>query len=280
MSFDAAELYLSWVRQSCLLVKTADRKSQSRTMLTSLIAFLLTLIGTGSSAEAGLIFLEDRTGAASVQVRFLPDETEAIDDLPAGEWERLLVTGAYSSGDRFAPEGFVIRHGDPTHPWPQGWDGLLVTAPDGTAAIHDVTRIDMGDAWFNLRDKTERRAFVDRAGRDGLTAIQSHLLINEGVLDVHPRDGAPRFRRRLLFQLDDGRLGLWDTHPRAATLHEAAVELFDALAPRMALNLDMGAYDFCEKATSNAAESCGIVDRRQMQNLTNLIEITAPALLP
>jgi len=59
-----------------------------------------------------------------------------------------------------------------------------------------------------LRDRAQRRAFVARAKQLGLSAIQSHLLITDGALDVRNVSGAPRFRRRILFSYADGSYGI------------------------------------------------------------------------
>lgn len=244
-----------------------------------LVAALLGAIGAAvapaPAAAEDMLFLEARAGVAELRLRFLPeDAADAARPVREG-WRRLTITGAYSSGDRFAPEGFTLRAGDPTHPWPQGWDGLLLAGRDGRAAIFDVRAVEWRGTRYNLRDRAERRAFL--AAADGASAVQSHLLIKDGALDLSDRAGAPRFRRRLLFAMPDGRLGVFDSSPRAMTLYEAAVALRDAVAPAMALNLDMGAYDYCVDATDGGARNCGVLPIAGDDKLTNLIEIEAPA---
>ena len=227
----------------------------------------------GPPPPAGVLFLENAPGDAEVSILFLPEQ---LPDLPPPETtpSRLVVTGAYSSGDRFAPEGFVIRAGDATHPWPQGWDGLLLTTPEGEASIHEVSHVKLEGEAYNLRDKGSRKTFLTRAEELKLSSVQSHLLIRNGALDLRPTENAPIFRRRMLFQTPDGRIGVYDTTPRAVTLYEAAAELLDTIEPEMALNLDMGAYDFCERAASERFANCGLIGRDDLSKLTNLIVFT------
>ncbi|MCI4660597.1 MAG: hypothetical protein MRY63_02080 [Neomegalonema sp.] len=246
-----------------------------------LIPLICLLAGSALAQPTGrLLFVEEAPGSAALRLRFLPEENGVIDDLPPGAFERLLVTGTYSSGDDFRPEGFVIRQGDPTRPYPQGWDGLLLAYADGRADIFELGAVRLGDEVFDLRDKAAKWRFVELARLAGVSAVQSHLLIREGVLDLRPVENARRFHRRILFQLEDGRLGIWDSRPQTLTLYEAAQALQKILPVRMALNLDMGAYDFCERATAQAAENCGLLDRSRIGPLTNVIEVSAPKLLP
>ena len=233
----------------------------------------------GGPPPPGVLFLERTPGVAQVSIAFLPDDVDALPDAlpdPGSAPSQLAVTGAYSSGDRFAPEGFVIRQGDATHPWPQGWDGLLLVGAGGGASLHDVASVAYGGERFNLRDRDERAAFLALASADGLSAIQSHLLIRDGALDLVPVENAPQFRRRMLFQLKDGRIGVFDTSPRSVSLYEAAAQLLDAVEPIMAINLDMGAYDFCERIDRGIAESCGLLSRDRMDKLTNVILFSQP----
>ncbi|MEO1328168.1 MAG: hypothetical protein AAFW46_00735 [Pseudomonadota bacterium] len=228
-------------------------------------------------AAPQLLWLETAPQAAKVRILFLPKDEAAVERPNRPETERLTVTGAYSSGDRFGPEGFVLRHGVALNPRPQGWDGLLLVGAQGGASLHDVSRVEIEDERYDLRDPESRQDFLNRAAREDFSAIQSHLLINEGALDLKPYDGAPSFRRRLLFETVDGRLGLFDTSPTPTTLYEAAAEL-QARIPttRMALNLDMGTYDFCVWRRPGERKLCGLLTAPNKQKLTNLIEFELP----
>lgn len=240
---------------------------------TSMAFFWAVLAPTTSDAET--LFLEPSPGAATARLLFLPEDRARLDaDATDGE-ARITVTGAYSSGDAFRPEGFTIRAGDPTRPYPQGWDGLLTIDALGRARIHNIADVEIDGRRFDLRDSAARDAFVALAESDGLSAVQSHLLITDGRLDVRPAENGRRFRRRILFQLADGRIGLFDTRPDALTLYEAALAVEAAHGPVMALNLDMGAYDFCELRTTDGRENCGLLTRTGVDDrLTNLLELS------
>lgn len=243
---------------------------------TAVLACSALLTGANARSEGrGMLLPATPADRVRADVVFLPTDEAALDRRPSQGETRLTITGAYSSGDRFAPEGFVIRRGDPSHPWPQRWDGLLLIDGAGRLSLHDVTRVEFEGERYDLRDRATRRRFLDKAISDRATALQSHLLINEGALDLKPVANAPRFRRRLLFQTADGAIGVYDTTPAAMTLYEAAVALKAEAAPRFALNLDMGNYDFCERWSGGARpERCGLLGRDGMQKLTNLLTLT------
>ncbi len=118
----------------------------------------------------------------------------------------------------------------------------------------------------------QRRAYVAEASAHGLSVLQSHLLIVDGRVDVRPQEDAPVFIRRMLF-IDDEGFGLYQTRwPKS--LHDAAQQLAEALAPRMALNLDMGSYDYCLRAEDGADTGCGGLDRDDTGKLSNLLVLT------
>lgn len=226
------------------------------------------------AAEGDMLVPPTPKDEASAQLIFLPDGAEQLDaPLKNGE-RRVLMTGAYSSGDRFAPEGFVLQKGDASLARLQRWDGLLLIDETGRVSLHDVSKVAYQDRRWNLREKPERKAFLRLARREGLSAVQSHLLINDGALDLKDAKDAPRFRRRLLFETRDGRIGVYDSSPRILTLYEAAIALKDAADPRFALNLDMGNYDYCETQSTEGSRLCGLLNRAGIDKLTNVLAIT------
>ena len=213
---------------------------------------------------------------ASAELIFLPDGAGALDaPLRRGE-RRILMTGAYSSGDRFAPEGFVLREGDASLARLQGWDGLLLIDRGGRVSLHDVKDVRHRGRNWNLRERDQRKAFLKLAKQEGLSAVQSHLLINDGALDLRDAEDAPRFRRRLLFETRDGRIGVYDSTPHILTLYDAAKALQESADPRFALNLDMGNYDFCETQSAEGSRLCGLLNRAGIGKLTNVLAITLP----
>lgn len=212
------------------------------------------------------ILLHSCKGDISVRLRVLPDEG-------ADKVEHLLtVAGTYSSGDRFGIEGLVIKSGKSISRRYQNWDGVLIIDPNGSPALYHAKNVTVDGENFNLKDQPLRDAFVTKAKAAGVTVLQSHLLITDGVLDLKDVDGAPRFKRRLLVTLKDGSFAIWET-AQAETLYDAAHQLQEELAPIMALNLDMGAYDYCVSGPQGAQKDCGglLVSK---DKLTNLLEFS------
>lgn len=220
----------------------------------------LLLDSCGTPTRADLLLLAPGDGVPS----------ELIDE----DKTTLIVTGAYTSGEKIEPEGFVLDHGTPYDPYIQGWDGLLLITPQGELSLHHVARVKFRGSLSNLRDRAQRRAFVARARQLGLSAIQSHLLITDGKLDVRNVAGAPRFRRRIVFSYEDGGYGIFDSGPRALTLFEAANEVASQYDPHMAFNLDMGSYDYCAMTREGQTSDCGSLDRSRTAKLSNILVFT------
>lgn len=212
------------------------------------------------------VLLHSCKDAASVRLRVLPDEPSE------GSEHLLTVAGTYSSGDRFGIEGLVIQAGKIVSKRYQNWDGVLVVDTDGTPNLFHATDVAIGADKFDLKDKTSRADFITKAQDTGVTVIQSHLLIVNGTLDLKDVENAPEFKRRLLVTFEDGSFGVWET-AQSETLFAAAHQVQSELMPKMALNLDMGAYDYCKRGPKGAQSDCGrlIVST---DKLTNLLEFT------
>ncbi|MGG7564626.1 hypothetical protein ACQ5SO_00500 [Rhodovulum sp. DZ06] len=214
--------------------------------------------------------------AGRVEILLMPGDLALLDAGPAGA---VSVTGAYTgagvrdSGDGPKPVGVFIARGERISLELARMDGLLVAGADGRARISTVSDARIGAEAFDLRDLAGRVAFAKAAEAAGASALQSHLLIRDGALDLREVEGAPTARRRILFQAASGDLAIWESGG-ARTLYAAAVELQAAHAPVMALNLDMGGHDFCEEARDGHPRSCGIVGRgEQMAKLSNLVRL-------
>ena len=190
---------------------------------------------------------------------------------PSDTGRELVVTGTYTSGEKHEPEGFVLDRGEAFDPYIQGWDGLLLLSEQGLLALAHVERALLDDKTYNMRDRDERRAFVEEATKQKYSAIQSHLLIVDGAVDVREQPDAPRFRRRVLFSYSNGNYGLYDSSPRALSLFEAAQEVAKLFGPEMALNLDMGSYDYCSQSVDGLEIPCGSLDRSQTGKLSNVL---------
>ena len=215
-------------------------------------------------------------GDARADLVLLPEDQPLPD--PPEQGLRLIVTGAYTGRDarapgRPAPVGLYMSDGRLVNRNMSRMDGLLIVDPDaGTLTLHDRGAVPREADTLNLRQVEPRREFVDHAAAAGLDVLQSHLLVIDGESDVTDVPDAPRFRRRILFTDDHG-FGLFET-AGAVTLYAAAARLEQAVAPDMALNLDMGSYDFCLRQEDGVERLCGLLDRGQIGKLSNLLMLT------
>lgn len=235
---------------------------------------LLAFTGEGAAqaadcfdTEAGIL-LASCTAPTTAELR-LVDENGIEPDMPEDAERLLAVTGSYTSGEKREPEGLFILGGEALDPHPQGWDGLALIDARGRLTVHHVERIMAGDDLWNLREGWSRKAFVKASKALGWSAFQSHLLVVDGKVDTRARDNAPRFKRRLLFTREDGTFGLYETAP--LTLHDAALDIAERFAPVMALNLDMGSYNYCRDLSGSDARDCGVLGDDYTDKLSNII---------
>lgn len=223
----------------------------------------------------GLLF-HSCWGEASADLVLLPEDQPLPE--PPEDGVRLIVTGAYTARDMReaghpAPVGLYMRAGEVVNRNMSRMDGLLVVDPQkGELALFDRTAVPRGSRTLNMRQVEPRETFIEIASRAGLDVLQSHLLIIDGELDVRDQPDAPRFRRRILFTDAEG-FGLFQTED-AVTLYDAARLLEDAVDPVMALNLDMGSYDFCLLQRDGVERLCGVLGREQTDKLSNLLVLT------
>ena len=211
-------------------------------------------------SQVRLALIEAEASAMSVET---PDSALALE-----------VTGAYTSGERVEPEGFFMVDGVTFDPYVQGWDGLAVIDAAGALTLHHVERVVLADTVYNLRQRGQRTAFVAAAEAAGASALQSHLIVVDGLVDVRPSADAPRYRRRIIATLPEGDYLLYDTGPRRLTLFEAAEEVAARFGASMAFNLDMGSYDYCRMRDAHGARSCGALDPGDTAKLSNLLIFT------
>lgn len=229
------------------------------------------------AGEEGILF-HSCAGPASMELLLLPEEAGAVPPPPQGE--SLTVTGAYTGADTRAggrpnPVGFFIDNGRVVSPNLARMDGILVIGSDGQPQLHRSTAVPLGGKVADLTDPDERLLFAGRAAERGVSVMQSHLLISEGGLDVRPGTDAPIARRRLLFTGADG-WGVYQT-AEAVTLFDAAEELLERHGPEMALNLDMGSFDYCIATTDRQLANCGVLAAPQTEKLSNLLRFARPA---
>lgn len=245
-------------------------------MIRLLIPFVLGATAA-QAAGGGLCDIQDdeliftSCAGGAVELRLLPEDAGATPD------GALDVTGGYTATDRRAegrpkPVGLFVRGGEVISREYVRFDGVL-TVDDGAPTLHHRRRVLFSGQRYDLEDAADRAAFLSRAAAAGSAVMQSHLLIVDGMVDTAPIDGAPRFRRRILFQMKDGAFGVFDSSPRMLTLNEATEEVAARFAPDMALNLDMGSYDFCR----SGAKLCGALGPQSLGKLSNLLRFTVKA---
>ena len=246
-----------------------------RKLLWILSVLLIAVSGRSHAAQCPVtdehLLFNSCTASTHADLLLIAPDATVPADLASTDNTTLVITGAYTSGEKVEPEGFVLDHGKPYDPYVQGWDGLLLITPEGDLSLHHISRVKFRGALSNLRDRGQRRAFVARAKQLGLSAIQSHLLITDGALDVREVSGAPRFRRRIIFSYMDGGYGIYDSGERALTLFEAAKEVAALYDPGMAFNLDMGSYDYCALTTEGTETNCGELNRSATRKLSNIL---------
>lgn len=211
------------------------------------------------------------SGQARAELRLLPE------DVGATPLTSLDITGGYTAvdrrkGDKPKPVGLMVRDGRIISREYVRFDGVLTIDAAGAPLIQYRRAVNLGGGLFDLNDAGERRAFLSISAREKADVLQSHLLIVNGQVDVTQRASAPRFRRRIMFQTSKGALGVYDSSPRSLTLYEAAMEVARDFAPVMALNLDMGSYDFCRRG----ADLCGYLTDEGAAKLSNIIRLHIP----
>ncbi|MEM9145469.1 MAG: hypothetical protein AAGC57_04660 [Pseudomonadota bacterium] len=212
-------------------------------------------------------------GKATADLMLLPqDHSPPL----AADAQRWTVTGVYTGRDRRPdgapnPVGLFVDGGTAVNTTLARMDGVLIL-DQGRPSLHHRARVQLGGRRYDLTDPAVRMAFAIRAAADGLSVAQSHLIVVDGQLDTRPRQDAPRFVRRMLFE-DAFGFGLWQSRG-ALSLHDAGAAILAEYAPRMALNLDMGSYDFCEAERAGAARDCGGVPRRARADFSNWLAVT------
>lgn len=248
--------------------------------LTSLLrlaagAFLLfPAIGAACPAPSPQILFHSCWGEARAASVLLPEEDGLVEPLGERAGTSLIITGGYTGKDRRAeerpnPVGLFIHKGEVVNPTLARMDGIAILSPGGELQVQHRGATAFGGETYDLGDLAHRRAFQRMAASTGASVFQSHLLVVDGALDIREREGAPLAIRRLLFTDADG-YGIYQSR-RAMTLFEAARQVHEEVAPRMALNLDMGSFDYCLLFDAGSARNCGVLARGETRKLSNLL---------
>ena len=224
--------------------------------------------------DARLLFHSCR-GPSAVELLLLPEDADRLST--GADGDALVVSGAYTGPDTRAgghpnPVGLFVDDGRVVSPNLARMDGVLVIGPEAQPEIYHRERVPLRGRTADLTDPDQRLDFADWASEHGRSVMQSHLLITDGQLDVHPQFDAPTARRRMLFIGTDG-WGVYQT-AEAVTLFDAAFELQQRYHPRMAINLDMGSFDYCIVTRGRTAENCGVLGATQTDKLSNLLRFS------
>jgi hypothetical protein len=227
--------------------------------------------------KGGNLLFHSCWGETTAELVLLPEDAERVSATDP-ERSALVVTGAYTGKDTRAggahnPVGLFIDGGVVVNPNLARMDGIVLIDPEhGAVSIQARSTVGLGEAQYDLTEPETRRAFARQASTRGFSVFQSHLLITNGALDVRPSEDAPVAVRRMLFT-DELGWGLWQP-PGAMTLYDAAA-LFEAeYGPVMALNLDMGSYDYCVAYTGTTARNCGVIGAADTGKLSNLLRVS------
>ncbi|MEO1493369.1 MAG: hypothetical protein AAFV19_14540 [Pseudomonadota bacterium] len=251
-------------------------------MRIALAAVLLVLSGGAEAQTRGCpeksrnLLFHSCWGDASAEVLLLPEDADRV---VADEAERktVVVTGAYTGKDTRSngahnPVGLFIDGGAVVNPNLARMDGIVLINDGQSVSIEIRSAVDLGEAEYDLTEPETRMAFAKQASERGFSVFQSHLLIKNGALDVRQTENAPVAVRRMLFT-DDLGWGLWQTDG-VATLYAAADGFLTEHGPVMALNLDMGSYDYCIEYGGPAVRNCGVLAAADTAKLSNLLRLS------
>lgn len=233
-------------------------------------------VGACPDAAALGVLFSSCGGDARATALLLPEDLSALAPAQPG----LVVTGAYTGAEKREggmpkPVGLFIRAGEIVSREFAPMDGVLLIDAEGRPELYHREAVAFGPRVWRLDDREERAAFIAAAEAAGASVAQSHLIVVDGAADVAGRENAPRFRRRAFVTHPDGWWGIWDSGARRLTLREAALEIERALGADMALNLDMGSYDYCVAVSAEgAAEICGALGAGQTARLSNLLAVS------
>ncbi|MEM1383442.1 MAG: hypothetical protein AAF713_14275 [Pseudomonadota bacterium] len=211
-------------------------------------------------------------GTARTDLLLMPEDQAALNAPGQG----LVVTGAYTGKDARdeglpKPVGLFIAQGRLVNRNMARMDGILLIGPDGRPELYHRNQVALDAQVYDLTDLNQRGQFLRAAAAAGISVMQSHLLVVEGGSDVSPSDDAPVSTRRLFFTDRHG-YGIWQS-TGALTLHDTAKAAVEALAPRQALNLDMGSFDYCMTQTGTTRQRCGAVALDDLTRFSNLLAL-------
>lgn len=231
----------------------------------------------GPACDDQSLLFTSRRGAYAANIVLKAPAPKPLSEAITGDDIALVATGVYTSPHGM-PVGLAIVEGRVVNPVPRGWSGLILVRPDGRIVLKDMGRVEVGHVPRDLRQSlADLQVFLATAERERLTVLQSHLLIGDGELKITSRAPNKPFRRRIIFEDGEGHVAIFDSGERELSLYDAAAEVRRRYAPRLAINLDMGSYDFCRrrKIQADALVPCGTLEKPDI--VSNLVVLRQKA---
>ena len=181
----------------------------------------------------------------------------------------FTFTGAYTSSFR-RPVGIFSIDGKILNPAIRNWNGILLIK-DGVAQILDANNINIGFKRLNiLKSIEDLKLFFDLIRKYNLSVLQSHMIVNNGKVAVN-KNKNKFFRRRAIFEDEEGILHVYDSRDKKITLLELSNILVTKYKAQKSINLDMGTYDYAYKYIDGTTIKLGLLDKIKV--LSNVIEI-------
>jgi hypothetical protein len=181
----------------------------------------------------------------------------------------FTFTGAYTSSFK-RPVGIFSINGKILNPAIRNWSGILLIK-DGVAQIIDANNINIGFKKLNiLKSIEDLKLFFNWIRKHNLSVLQSHMIINNGKVAVKKKRDK-FFRRRVIFEDEEGILHVYDSRNKKITLLELSNILVTKYKAQKAINLDMGTYDYAYKYIDGTTMKLGLLDKITV--LSNVIEI-------
>lgn len=182
--------------------------------------------------------------------------------------ERLEITGTYTSPYDY-PTGLFIQEGKIINPIMQSWDGLLVVDRNGRLNLMNLNEFQYGFRTYKIKERQEDYLdFLKFASDDKISVMQSHLILNNGEIDVS--NNKRLFKRRAVVSDKSGEIFVYDSLNKSISLFDLATILKEKYDALYAINLDMGAFNYCSFIKNGIqTKDCG--DLSKDTRLSNII---------
>lgn len=196
---------------------------------------ILVSLPAGSNYEASYFVNKD-----AIDVNKIND----LIDLKGSE-NRLVLSAIYTS-PLAMPVGLNLRNGEVINPAIQKFDGLILIDKDGQISLTHIDHLVYNLKPYHIRTSFEDyKSFLRKARKERLSVLQSHLILNNGDILIQDNAKGRKMRRRILFATSDGGIHIYDSFEKNHSLYDAAKYVKDNYVAQVAINLDMGDFNFC-----------------------------------